>query len=70
MLLIIGVSLSINSLWTNQSVLGSSTDYSNNSLLSETNDLRLKARESILTIDPQLSATAQAKANDMVQRNY
>lgn len=52
------------------SVLAVATNVSNGGLLEETNEQRLANNESALTINPQLAAAAQAKAQDMVNRNY
>ncbi len=70
MMVIVGVGLTINSLWTNGAVLGTESNFAASSLLSETNSQRLSANEAALTIDPQLTAAAQAKANDMASHNY
>jgi uncharacterized protein YkwD len=70
MLLIVGIGIAINSLWSAGSVLGSSSNFSSNALLSQTNQARTAASEPALTLDPQLTAAAEAKANDMVSRNY
>lgn len=70
MLTIVGVGLIINSLWSNQSVLGTFNDYSVQTLLSETNERRAADKEAPLTLNPQLSAAAQAKAEDMAAKNY
>ena len=70
MLLVVALGVTVNSLWANHGVLGASSDYSAATLLSTTNQQRQVAKESNLTIDPQLTAAAQAKANDMAQRNY
>lgn len=60
----------INSLWTSSNVLGVKSDFTSNSLLNETNVSRATENETKLTISPQLTAAAQAKANDMVKHNY
>lgn len=52
------------------SVLGSQSDLSASSLLISTNQARASAEELPLHPNPQLSAAAQAKADDMVARNY
>lgn len=70
MLLIVGVGLAVNSLWSNGSVLGSSSNFSIDSLLSSTNAQREANNEKPLAANAQLSAAAQAKANDMVSKNY
>jgi hypothetical protein len=51
-------------------VLGASSDFSNATLLSETNTERSQKNESSLNLNSQLGAAAQAKANDMAARNY
>ena len=70
MLLIVAVGLALNSAWSKQAVLGTGSDFSSAALLDATNQQRSAAHESGLTIDPQLSAAAQAKAEDMAKRNY
>lgn len=70
MLTIAGLTIMLNALWSSASVLGISTDFSSVSLLKATNHQRLKAGQPELTIDPQLTAAAQAKANDMARQNY
>lgn len=70
MLVIVGVGLMANSLWSHSNVLGASSNFSNNVLLSDTNAQRSADHEAGLTLNDQLSAAAQAKANDMVQHNY
>jgi hypothetical protein len=70
MLLIVGLGLIVNSMWSHQNVLGASSDFSSTALLSDTNAQRTNDNESSLVINQQLSAAAQAKANDMAQRNY
>lgn len=70
MLLVVALGLTVNSLWTNHGVLGSSTDYSPSTLLTYTNEQRESVKEPSLTIDPLLTAAAQTKANDMAARNY
>jgi uncharacterized protein YkwD len=70
MLMIVGVGLAINSLWSTGSVLGVQSDFSTISLLNQTNDKRAADQEPSLTIDPQLTKAAQDKANDMVAHNY
>lgn len=51
-------------------VLAASTNISSHDLLSETNKQRLAENKSELRLNSQLSAAAQAKAQDMVNRNY
>jgi len=71
MLMIAGFGLIISSVWTNrQHVLGTQSDFSDSSLLSYTNDYRIRNAVGSLTIDPQLNAAAQAKAEDMAKNNY
>ncbi|HVX57940.1 MAG TPA: CAP domain-containing protein [Candidatus Saccharimonadales bacterium] len=70
MLLIVSLGLLVNSTWSSKSVLGSSSDFSTASLLNDTNAQRAKLGESALTVNAQLSAAAQAKADDMVRNNY
>lgn len=56
---------------TNQhDVLAYSTDISAASLLRSTNNQRVNYQESPLSINKKLAAAAQAKANDMVKRDY
>jgi len=70
MLMIVGVGLVINSVWSASNVLGVKSDFSSTALLSSTNTDRLNNHETVLSINPQLQAAAQAKANDMVRYNY
>ncbi len=70
MLLIVAMGLIVNSLWSHQSVLGASSNFSNSSLLGNTNAQRTKDNEPSLALNGQLDAAAQAKANDMAQKNY
>jgi hypothetical protein len=70
MLMIVGVGLMVNSLWSSHSVLGSESNFSASSLLASTNADRVLEHEQPLSIDSALSAAAQAKANDMVAKNY
>lgn len=71
MLLVVVVGLAVSSLWTKlPGVLGASSDFSSQSLLDDTNAQRQADSELALSIDPQLTAAAQAKANDMVAKNY
>jgi uncharacterized protein YkwD len=52
------------------SVLGYSTNVSPQVLLAETNGDRVTNHESALQLNDKLTAAAQAKADDMVKRNY
>jgi uncharacterized protein YkwD len=71
MLLIVGLGLLVNSVWSRGTVLGSQTsDFSTSALLTETNAERTKQNEQPLTLDTRLAAAAQAKANDMAAHNY
>jgi len=71
MILIVAGGLMINSLWASTGhVLGTQSDFSTSSLLNATNTDRLYANEAALTSNTELTAAAQAKANDMVARNY
>ncbi len=70
MLLIVGVGLAVNSIWSGTNVLGAQSDFSSPALLHATNIKRAQDHETPLTLNPQLTAAAQAKANDMTQRNY
>lgn len=70
MLLIVGAGFIINSLWSNGNVLGETNNLTSAYLLQETNHDRVKQQQEPLTIDPQLSAAAQAKADDMAKNNY
>lgn len=69
MLLIVGLGLMINSAWSG-AVLGSTSDFSAQVLLDATNTQRTEQQQTALTIDPRLSAAAQAKADDMAAQNY
>lgn len=53
-----------------RSVLGYSTDISAQAMLEETNGIRVSYHESALQLNADLTAAAQAKANDMVKQNY
>lgn len=70
MLLVVALGLIVNSLWADSRVLGTQSNFSSENLLEATNLDRSQQQLSSLSIDPALSAAAQAKANDMVQRNY
>lgn len=61
----------VNSLLTSsESVLGWQTNFSSSSLLALTNNDRSNNNEGSLTLNSDLSAAAQAKANDMGKNNY
>jgi uncharacterized protein YkwD len=70
MLLIVVMGLVVNSLWSHQTVLGASSNFSSSSLLSYTNTQRSADHEAGLSLNSQLSAAAQAKANDMAAKDY
>ncbi|HUY85463.1 MAG TPA: CAP domain-containing protein [Candidatus Dormibacteraeota bacterium] len=70
MLMIVGLGLVVNSVWSSSGILGVKSDFSNAALLSATNDNRTRDHEPALAINAQLTAAAQTKANDMVSRNY
>lgn len=53
-----------------QATLAYATEMSQSSLLRSTNEQREAFKKPILTLNNQLSAAAQAKANDMASRNY
>jgi hypothetical protein len=54
----------------NHSVLGYATNITTDALLSGTNAQRSGQQETSLTLNSQLTAAAQAKANDMAARDY
>lgn len=70
MLMIVGIGVAINSMWNTAGVLGAKSDFSPAALLSETNSRRAEQNQAALTLDPQLSAAAQAKADDMAASDY
>jgi uncharacterized protein YkwD len=71
MLMIIGICLLANNLLViHPSVLGATSDLSNQSFLSDTNQQRIADKEPALNLNQQLSNAAQAKANDMVKLNF
>lgn len=70
MLMIIGLGLFINALWSQAGVLGIKSDFSSVTLLNETNKRRAAAGQPALSLDPQLTAAAQTKAEDMVKTDY
>ncbi len=71
LLVLVIVGLAINTLWSSQvGVLGATTNVTTTDLLRVTNAERYTNHESALTLNSALSAAAQAKANDMVIRNY
>lgn len=70
MLLIVGIGFVINSLWSSGQVLGDKSNLTSSYLLQETNQSRSSENQPPLTIDAQLGAAAQAKAEDMAKNNY
>lgn len=71
MLLIVGVGIFLNNAWSSKAaVLGNKADFSYTSLLNQTNLERKKHKLSSLTINEQLTEAAQAKADDMVRKDY
>ncbi len=70
MLLIVGLGMLVNNLWSQPNVLGASSDFSNNTLLQDTNVQRSSDHEQPLALNSQLNAAAQAKANDMAAKDY
>jgi len=69
---ILGLGIFANN-WLSQmshSVLGYATSVSSNVMLIDTNNARATQNEQPLTINAALNDAAQAKANDMVKRNY
>lgn len=70
MLLIVGLGLLANSMWSHGNVLSANSDFSNNTLLLDTNVQRTADNEQPLVLNARLNAAAQAKANDMATKNY
>lgn len=72
MLLIIGLGLAFNHSWSNagRDVLGYATEMSDTQLLTETNRERAAQNLGKLAINKELATAAQAKAEDMVAKNY
>jgi uncharacterized protein YkwD len=68
--MMVAVGLLANGFMSTHGVLGANSDFSHTALLEETNQERIEASQSKLTIDPKLTAAAQAKADDMATRNY
>ena len=68
--LIVGISMLVNSLFLQPQVLSYATNTSTGGLLASTNVQRTNNGLSGLTLNSKLSQAAQAKANDMVARNY
>lgn len=71
MLLIVGLGLLVNTLWSsNGHVLGAMSNFSATTFLADTNAQRLADHENALTLNPKLMAAAQAKAEDMVKEDF
>lgn len=71
LLLIVGIGLFINAaISVKSNVLGYATDMTANGLLANTNVQREENKLPGLTLNAALSQAAQAKANDMISRNY
>lgn len=72
LLAIISLGIIINGVWSTRmhGVEGYATNISPSALLADTNSERAKFGENNLTINSELTAAAQAKANNMVQLNY
>lgn len=71
LLFIVGVGLFFNAaLGSPKGILGYATNTTANGLLASTNIQRQDNKLANLTLNPELSRAAQAKAEDMVHRNY
>lgn len=72
LLAIVGIGIILNGVWAQHgtNVLGYATDVSATRLLADTNQQRSANHETDLRINQQLATAAQAKANDMVRRDY
>lgn len=70
LLLIVGLGLIFNSSYIQNNVLSYATNITPAGLLSSTNVERKQNALAGLTLNPTLSQAAQAKANDMITRNY
>jgi cell division septation protein DedD len=71
LLLIVSVGLAINSIFLAPArVLGDQTNITVDGLYADTNQQRTANSESVLNLNSQLNSAAQAKANDMVARDY
>lgn len=66
----LGIFLNSSLARMHHNVLGYATNVSGQVLLAETNGERTAHHESALQLNPQLTAAAQAKANDMAARGY
>lgn len=72
MALVVGLGVVVNTFWgtVQQSVLSYATNMSISGLLQETNEERLDGSLKSLTLNSKLNSAAQAKANDMADRDY
>lgn len=71
LLLIVIIGIAINSFWVSQTqVLGAAVNLTANQIIHETNLERARSQQHDLVINSKLNQAAQAKANDMVQRDY
>lgn len=72
MALIVGLGIVVNTFWgtIQQSVLSYATNMSISGLLQETNEERVAGGLGNLALNGKLNSAAQAKANDMVTRDY
>lgn len=71
LLLVVLSGFALNALWPQpKNVLGETSTVSALALLDSTNAVRRQMNEPELTINDKLAQAAQAKANDMVLRNY
>jgi uncharacterized protein YkwD len=71
MLLIVGLGFLLNTtMTTGKAVLGYATSIAPTTLLQETNIQRSQNGQNVLTLNNKLAAAAQAKANDMISKDY
>lgn len=70
MLMIVSAGILLNSLWSSGAVLGSTSNLSPSYLLEKTNENRTSVSKTALSLDSQLNAAAQSKAEDMVNKDY
>lgn len=70
LLLIVGIGMIFNQALSQPSILGYATNTTPSTLLADTNSERAAVRAGELSLSDKLSQAAQAKANDMVARNY
>jgi uncharacterized protein YkwD len=71
LVVLIVIGLAINVIWSSPpQVLGVATNLTASELLIDTNMIRANNQQGDLALNKELNAAAQAKANDMAQRNY